>query len=61
MKNKIEEENRMDRVLKELGDLYEFNRKIQEFQFVQKPKVTQNVEEESSAYDQNRKSSEGSE
>ncbi len=45
MKNKIEEENRMDRVLKELGDLYEFNRKIQEFRFVQKPKVTQNVEE----------------
>lgn len=51
----------MDRILKELGDLYEFNRKIQEFQFVQKPKVTQNVEEESSAYDQNRKCSKGSE
>ena len=53
-----EEEDKMDRVLKELGDLYEFNRKIKEFKFVQEDEQLPVVKEESSSYEQNRNSGE---
>ena len=61
MSKKLEEENRMDRILKELGDLYEFNRKIKEYKFVQKDKKTQSVDEASTLEDAYRKRGEGSE
>ena len=61
MKKTAEETNKMDRVLKELGDIYEFNRKIKEFKFVQKDEDPAVVKEESSNYEQNWKSGEGSE
>ena len=58
MKKMAEEEDKMDRVLKELGDLYEFNRKIKEFKFVQEDEQLPVVKEESSSYEQNRNSGE---
>lgn len=61
MSDKLEEENRIDRILKELGDLYEFNRKIKEYKFVQKDKKTQSVDESFPIEDAYRKSREGSE
>lgn len=53
--------NEIDRVLKELGDLYEFNRKIKEFKFVQKSENPQTMDEDASTLDTYRKSREGSE
>ena len=46
----------MDRILKELGDLYEFNRKIKEFKFVQKDEKPETVNEDSRIKDPYRKS-----
>jgi hypothetical protein len=61
MKKAVEEENKMDRVLNELGDLYEFNRKIKEFKFVNREENPPAVKENSPSYDSYRKSGEGSE
>ena len=49
----------MDRILKELGDLYEFNRKIQEFKFVQKDEKSETVNKDSTIKGPYRKSVDG--
>lgn len=36
MKNGINKQNRMDKVLKELGDVYEFNKEIRRFKLLRK-------------------------
>ena len=61
MNEKQTEENRMDRILKELGDLYEFNRKIQEYKLIHKDERPGAVKEDTKSYDRRVNSGESSE